>query len=178
MPASPLLRPFASAAERLVDRALCVAGAVAASQLPEFMQQYLQRLEGHLDEARIALSRFSLAASQSGLSLDQFADAAARNPDPAMARMAGVIREAAQRVDALDAADQALRHAGAWSRPLVFLSHLDPGIARATWALFRPAVPTTAEGLVYAVLGMAAALAVYHLALRSLAARLWPRKGA
>ena len=30
--------------EKLLDRALCVAGAVIFSQAPEFMQQYLQRL--------------------------------------------------------------------------------------------------------------------------------------
>ena len=53
----------------------------AFSQLPEFMQQYLQRLEGHLDEARLALERFKDAAAQSGMSLDQLVAGAVQNPD-------------------------------------------------------------------------------------------------
>ena len=34
------------AGDGLLDRALCVAGTVLFSQIPEFMQQYLQRLGG------------------------------------------------------------------------------------------------------------------------------------
>ena len=52
------LRPFLSAGEKLFDRALCVVGAILFSQLPEFFQQYLQRLGGHLDEARRQLEQF------------------------------------------------------------------------------------------------------------------------
>ena len=44
--------------ETLFDRVLCVGGAVTVSQAPEFIQQYLQRLGGRLDEARRQLSQF------------------------------------------------------------------------------------------------------------------------
>ena len=39
------LRPLMRAGSKLIDRVLCVAGAVLFSQLPEFFQQYLQRLQ-------------------------------------------------------------------------------------------------------------------------------------
>lgn len=149
-----------------MDRAVCVAGAVLFSQAPEFLQQYLQRLEGHLDEARLGLGRLRDAAAQSGMTLDQLASSAASNPDPALARLGAVVRESSARVDLLGAADAALRGASAWTRPFEFLAHADWGIARATLAIYRPAVPTTAEGLAYALAGMAAALALYHLAVR------------
>jgi nucleoside diphosphate kinase len=51
--------------ETLLDRVLCVAGAITLSQAPEFFQQYLQRLGGHLDEARRVLASFEAVARES-----------------------------------------------------------------------------------------------------------------
>ena len=167
MPPPRILRSASEGAEKILDRVLCVCGAVGFSQLPEFMQQYLQRLEGHLDEARLQLGRFKEAAAQTGTTLDQMIAGAAQNPDPAMARLGGVIRAAVARVDELGAADASLRNASAWTRPFAFLGHVDWGIARATWAIYRPAVPTTAEGLVYAAAGMVFALALYQVCIRA-----------
>ncbi len=161
-----IIRSASDGAERLLDRVLCVAGAVLFSQMPEFMQQYLQRLEGHLDEARLELGRFRDAAAQSGMSLDQLVAGTAQNPDPAMGKLGGVIRLAVARADELAASDAALRQASALTRPFVFLRHVDLGIARATLAIYRPAVPTTAAGLAYAGLGIILIMALDHLAVR------------
>jgi len=166
MSVPPIVGSAARGVERLIDRVVCVLGAVTFSQFPEFMQQYLQRLEGHFDEARLGVERFQQAASQSGMTLEQLIVGAGQNPDPSVARLSGVVREAVRRADELGAADAALRHASAWTRPFVFLAHLDGSIARATWDIYRPAVPTTAEGLVYAAVGVLAALCLYHLGIR------------
>jgi hypothetical protein len=150
------------AAEGLLDRALCVVGAVIFSQVPEFMQQYLQRLGGHLDEARRQLQQFQETAAQSGLTLDRLIGRTSANADPAVARLGEVMTAAVARVDTLESAQSALQHASLWTRPFVFLRHLDPAIAHATAAIFKPAVPTTIEGLVYALLGMLVLLGIYH----------------
>jgi hypothetical protein len=92
-----------------------------------------------------------------------------------MGRLGGVVRAALARVGELGAADDALRHASVWTRPFVFLAHVDWGIARATLAIYRPAVPVTAEGLSYALVGMVLALAAYHLGVRAPAAA-WLRR--
>ena len=173
-----IIRSASAGAERLLDRILCVVGAVLFSQLPEFMQQYLQRLGGHLDEARLQLDRLREAAARSGMTLDQLVSGASRNPDPSADRLAGMVRSSIARVDELSAAESAIRHASIWAKPFVFAAHLDLGIAKATWSIFRPAVPTTAEGLVYAAAGMAAVLAAYHLGVREPVARRFRRKAA
>lgn len=178
MPSYRIMRGAAAGAERLLDRVLCVAGAVLFSQLPEFMQQYLQRLGGHLDEARLELDRLREAAAHSGLALDQLVSSAGGSPDSPAGKLAGLFRSSLARVDELSAAESAIRHASAWARPFVFAAHLDPGIARATWSVFRPAVPTTAEGALYAGAGMVLALAAYHLGLRGPVARRLRRGGA
>jgi len=170
------VRSVLSAGEAFIDRVLCVAGAVAFSQVPEFIQQYVQRLGGHLDEARRQLEQFQATAAKSGLTLDQLIHATSATADPAVARLGTVIRASQARVEALAADEQAIRAAHLFDRPLVFLHHADPEIVRATWSIFRPAVPTTAEGLVYALVGMVIFLAFYHGAVRYPVNRAWRRR--
>ena len=171
------LRVLLGAGAGLLDRALCVFGAIIFSQVPEFMQQYLQRLGGHLDEARRQLAQFQATATQSGLTLDRFIAQTTANAEPSVARLGGVMTETVARVESLAAAQSALEHASLWSRPFIFLARLDLPIARATWGIFKPGVPTTLEGLVYALAGMLVMLAVYHFGLKRTAVRLYARRG-
>jgi hypothetical protein len=155
-------RALLGTGEKLFDRALCVVGAVVFSQAPEFMQQYLQRLGGHLDEARRQLAQFQNVAAQSGLSLEQFIRQTNANADLAVAKLGGVMNDAVVRVGHLETAQIAIQGASPLSRPFVFLQHVDPEIANATWSIYQPAVPTTVEGLLYALLGMAVFLGLYY----------------
>lgn len=164
------------AGDGLLDRALCVIGTVIFSQVPEFMQQYLQRLGGHLDEARRQLQQFHQVAAQSGLTLDRLIQQTTQNADTAVAKLGGVMTDAITRVESLEAAQSAMQQASLWSRPFVFLRHSDPDIANATWAIFKPAVPTTVEGLVYALCGMLVLLSLYHLGIKYPITRICNRR--
>lgn len=154
---------FRTLFDGLLDRVLAVVGAVLFSQAPEFFQQYLQRLGGHLDEARRTLAQFTLTATQAGTALDDFIRRTAVNADPAVARLAETMTAAVERVSSLTAAHDTLRDASAWTRPFVFLRHLDWDIARGTLGVFTPAVPVTLEGGLYALAGMLVFLGLYHL---------------
>ena len=171
-PAEKLL----GAGEGLLDRILCVVGAVAFSQAPEFMQQYTQRLGGHLDEARRQLIQFEQAAGQSGLTLERFIAQTSTNADTAVAKLGGVMTRAVSRVESLESAQNALQNASLWTRPFVFVRHLDSSIAHGTWSIFKPAVPTTAEGLIYALLGMLVLISLYHFGVKYPIARMRGRR--
>lgn len=174
-------RPVRSAlvaGEGLLDRVLCVVGALAFSQVPEFMQQYVQRLGGHVDEARRQLEQFRAAAAASGLTVEQLAAKAGQDPDSSVARLADVIRGTAARVNQLSADEIAIRTAPIAERPFVFLRHADPAIVRATWRVFQPAFPTTLEGLCYAIVGIVFLLAFYHGAVKWPVRRAWRRRRA
>ena len=118
------LRPLARAGDTLLDRALCVLGAVLLCQLPEFIQRYLQRLGGSLDEARRQLAQFTEVAALSRLTLAEFIERTGRTADASVARLAGVMRDAVFRVDTLAAAAAAIRGASRWRKPFVFFRHL------------------------------------------------------
>jgi hypothetical protein len=172
-------RPFALlflGLERFLERALCVIGALAFSQLPEFFQQYLQRLGGHLDEARRQLEQFRDTAAHSGLTLDQLIDQTNAAREPVVAGLGKVMADTELRVQVLSASEAAIRDASVWTRPFVFLRHCDPRIAHATWLAFKPAVPTTAEGALYAGAGMLVLLALYHGGVRYPVRRAWNRR--
>jgi hypothetical protein len=158
------LKPVGRFGESLLDRVLCVAGALSFAQAPEFFQQYLQRLGGHLDEARRVLARFESVAQASGVSLQELISLTRAQAAKPVANLGDVIAEAQARVASLAEAERALREAGAWSRPWAFFRHVDAEIARAAWEVFKPAVPVTPEGFCYAGAGMLAALGLYQLA--------------
>jgi hypothetical protein len=157
---------LASTGSGFLDRVLCVVGAVACSQGPEFIQQYQQRLGGHVDEAKRQIVQYENVAQQSGMTLDRFIAQTNANADAAVAKLGGVMNDAVSRLQYLESSQQALSQASAFERPFVFFRTMDSEIAEATWSVFKPAVPATAEGLVYAVVGMVLILTIYHLLFR------------
>jgi len=164
-----MLRRFAvafSLVEGFADRLVCVLGAVFAAQAPEFFQQYLQRLGGHLAEIGRQLAAFEAAAKAAGKPWAQFVADTATNPDPGLAKLGTTMADTAARADHLAAAHAALLDASVWTRPWAFLGHLDLEIARATAAVFKPAVPTTVEGAVYAAIGVSVAFGLWHFLVR------------
>lgn len=170
------LQSILTAVDSLIDRLLCVAGAVLFSQVPEFIQQYLQRLGGHLDEARRQMEQFRGIAARSGMTLEQLAARSQASAEDSVARLGQLIHDTVERVDVLAAADKALREASILDRPIVFLRHVDLSIARSTAAIFKPAVPTTLEGMIYAGAGVLLILALYHGAVRYSLRRAWQRR--
>ncbi len=170
------VRSFLGGIEGLFDRMLCVLAAALFSQFPEFIQQYLQRLGGHLDEAQRQLDQFRGVAAHSNLTLGQFIANTENSAEPTVAQLGQVMHATVQRVHDLAAAETAIRDASMFMRPVEFLRHMDFSIVRATWAMFKPAVPTTIEGLAYAAMGVLVVLVIYHGGVRYPVRRAWRRR--
>ncbi len=155
-----------TAIEGFLDRLVCVLGAVCAAQAPEFFQQYLQRLGGHLAEINRQLVAYHAAAQAAGKPLAQFIAETTAHADPGLAKLGTTMDATVQRAEHLAAAHFALTDASVWSRPWEFFAHLDVEIVRGTAAIYQPAVPTTAEGAVYAAVGLGVAFAIWHVFIR------------
>ncbi len=124
-------------------------GGAGASQWREFLQQYLQRLGGHLDEAR------HNAEHLTGLH-----DLAEGDEKQIVGNM---LASSEQRVDVLAGAIDSITTAEPWMQPVAFARQLDPLIARATLDMFQPAVPLDMVSLIWAGVGMLLSLMVYEL---------------
>ena len=144
-----------------------LAGAVAASQLPEYAQQYRQRLGGAIDEISRIMAEFDADAARLGLSREQGIARLSGNSDPFVTDRGARLREDSARLARLQRQFSYLQTAGPFARVAIMASDLDPSIARRAWGSFEPAVPVTIEG---AALGGAGFLAGYGM-LRFI---LWP----
>ncbi len=138
--------------------ALLVAGLF--SQEPEFLQQYTQRLSGRIDELTRQAREFEARVQAFGLTRDEAIALFKANPDPIVAAEA-VAREADLVLLArLERQRANLVGGSELSRLMALVGELDPDIARATYDDFKPAVPVTTQGLVFATSGFIAGLIV------------------
>lgn len=133
---------------RSITLVCAVVCGVIFSQLPEYTQQYRQRLGGAVDELQAVVASFDADASRVGYSRPQAIAALARADDPFPRERAKSMQETIERYERLTRQQAAFRTAGPFGRMAVLAEDFDPKLAENAWADFEPAVPTTIEGAV------------------------------
>ena len=141
---------------RIIAMFLGGIGAVGASQAPEFMQQYAQRLGGALDELAAIVRSFDQDAAREGLDRRAGLQRMESSPDTFVARRGRSYGETIRRYERLEAQRAALESPNGFSRMAALVGDLDRDIARRAMENYRPAVPVTAEGIAFALLGFLA----------------------
>lgn len=126
---------------------------LAGSQVPEFAQQYRQRLGGHLDELNRMLADFDAEVARLNLSREAAIGRLAGNPDSLARQRGEQVRADAERAARLEGQLRAYEQAGPFWRLLTFARQYEPEIARRAADHFEPAVPVTAEGFTAALGG-------------------------
>lgn len=124
--------------------------AVFLSQFPEFAQQYMQRLGGMLDALRPIVEQFDRSAAGVGLTRESLIERLQGNPDAVVVDITEANVTAIERFERLERQRADLVAAGEFGRLYVFLRDYDREVAARTYDDFRPAVPTTLEGIVHA----------------------------
>lgn len=123
-------------------------GGMGLSQAPAFTQAYLQRLGGHLDEARRTLDLV-----ERGILV----------PELTAAERSQAVAGFADRVAELEATYASIAESSPLMQPILMMRHADSEIARRAWEAFTPAVPVDAPSLIWTGLGVLAALLIYEL---------------
>ncbi|GGG73181.1 hypothetical protein GCM10011415_21790 [Salipiger pallidus] len=137
---------------RTIALAAGLTGAVGLSQFPEFTQQYTQRLGGAVDELARQIAEFDADAQGLGLDRELALGQLATGGDFGAARAESMTRTI-DRHDRLAADLAALEGRSAYERMTQAARFTDPEIAERTWQAYRPALPATPEGLVFAGVG-------------------------
>ncbi|MGD9915846.1 MAG: DUF2937 family protein [Rhizobiaceae bacterium] len=135
---------------------LAICGGVAASQAPEFAQQYRQRIGGAIDELGQVVADFDKDAAASGMTRDAALDLHERSLEPLFRARGQSARVAVTRYETLlrQQADFASR--SDYLQPFVLASS-DPVTLDGTWREFQPAVPVTAAGITWGGIGFVGA---------------------
>lgn len=147
----------------LLDRLLVVLGAFAGSQIPEFMQQYTQRLGGHVHELNRLINQLHGLALQSHKTLEQYIHKFLYNSDMDFIQQGEFMNQMLIRWENLDQILYRLNHSSIWERPYVFLTTLQSDIAESTLASFQPGLNLNLEGLSYAIIGMLGGWIFYQI---------------
>jgi len=124
------------------------AGGMSLSQAPAFTQAYMQRLGGHLDEARRTLGLVERGELLDNLNMVDRQEA---------------IRQFSERVEQLQQAYDAIAQASPIMQPVVMMRHSESEIAQRAWEAFSPAIPVDTASLVYTGVGIVVALLIYEL---------------
>ncbi len=135
---------------RILGLAAALSGAVAGSQLPEFSQQYRQRLGGALQELEHVVVRFEQDASAVGLTVESALTELETADHELFQRRGLSMRSHVSRYQQLKAQQLAFEQLDPLYRPLALLQGYDQVTLESTWAAFEPAVPLNASGGLWA----------------------------
>lgn len=138
---------------RLVAGAGGIGLAVVLSQFPEYAQQYTQRLGGAVDELRVITSDFDRAAQEGGLDRAQALQRYNASNDDFLAGRGTSMTATFQRYETLSRTLAEIEGAGPIQRLQSLPAYLDSDIGRRTLDAYRPAMPVTVEGILYAGAG-------------------------
>jgi hypothetical protein len=145
--------------------------AVVASQLPEYAQQYRQRLGGALDELNAQVARFDADASQSGITREEGVSKLQKSDDRLVQGRGEQMRDTIARRDRLQRQSEGFASAGSVARLVVLAKDFDPAVARGAYQDFEPGVPVTGEGIIAGLVGFIFGGGLIHLFARPLRRR-------
>jgi hypothetical protein len=137
--------------------------ALVASQLPEYAQQYRQRLGGAIDELNMLIQRFETEAAQSGMDQQQGITHLQQSDDRFVQQRGDQMRDTIVRRDRLAQQSEDFAKAGPVGRMFVLAEDFDPQIAARAYQAYEPAIPTTSEGLIAGIVGFMFGGGLLHL---------------
>ncbi|MBE7734051.1 DUF2937 family protein [Devosia faecipullorum] len=130
-----------------------IALAATLSQFPEYAQQYTQRLGGAVDELRVITEDFDRAATQEGLDRQAALQRYNNSSDSFLAGRGDSMGRTFQRYEHLSQTLARIEGAGPIERLQSLPAYLDSDVGRRTLDAYKPAMPVTLEGVLYAGAG-------------------------
>ncbi|TAL78101.1 MAG: DUF2937 family protein [Beijerinckiaceae bacterium] len=133
------------------------------TQMPEYWQQYRQRLEGAIDELSAIVMQFERDSAAQGMTMHKGIVHLEENSDP-LARSRGVaMQHTVSRLARLQRADAAFSAKSLPEKWWSLAANFDSAVATHAYHTYQPAVPTTSEGLIAGIIGFFVGGALIHL---------------
>ena len=130
-----------------------IALAASLSQFPEYAQQYTQRLGGAVDELRVITEDFDRAAQANNMDRQAALQRYNASSDTFLAGRGDSMEQTFVRYADLSETLARIQGAGPIERLQAMPDYLDTDIGRRTLENYKPAVPVTMEGILYAGAG-------------------------
>ncbi len=137
--------------------------ALLGSQLPEFAQQYRQRLGGALDELNRMVGQFDSEVAGQSLTRAQGLDRLAKNDDPLARQRAEAVSGEIDRATRLERQQDSMKSAGPLTRIAAMIENYDAPMLHQAIADYEPGVPVTVEALIIGAIGLVIGWSATHL---------------
>ncbi len=136
----------------LAERIFVFFMALFISQAPQYMNLYLNVLSGAKAAYEKSVKEIAEKANELGMTTQEFITDLVKSQSQAAKKSGELHQSQITHLKNAKKAFDAIKNAGAFSRPFVFLKHVDWSLAKSVQ--FQPAFPFTLEALIYVVVGI------------------------
>lgn len=134
---------------KTIDRVLFAVNFIIAVQLPAFIQQYSQRIAGHLDEAKLQLGNYQFIADQHYQGdLGKLVGQYQANSDPSIEAIGTLVNQLVLRTTELSQKVAHLQQSDYLDRMYYFFIDMDMSILQALIPSFQLSIPMETNALV------------------------------
>jgi len=133
---------------------LALVPALLFSQVPEFMQQYQQRLGGATDELGRIVRLFGEDSRRSGHDQQTALGLMEKNAERLVRDQAVRMKENITRLGRLREQQEVFRNGTIFDRFASFVTNSDADLLEATRQAYKPALPLGVEGWLFALVGL------------------------
>jgi hypothetical protein len=133
---------------------IAAAGLVSASQMPEFAQQYRQRLGGAVEELRVVVQDFDRDAQNSKMTRDEAIESLKRSAEQFPRDRGNSMERTVSRFENLTEQQARMESASPLTQAAYLFANPDRKLVSETWQVFEPAVPLNAPGAIWGGLGL------------------------
>jgi hypothetical protein len=137
---------------------------LAMTQLPEYAEQYRQRLGGAIDELSAVVARFDSDSQQQGLTEQGGIDRLHANSDPFVQQRGTQMQDLVARLQRLSETQKQMQSDGPVGRLATLATHYDRMVASRALQSFEPAMPVSLEAFVLGIVGFVFGGGLIHLA--------------
>lgn len=145
----------------LLERIVVFFAALLLSQAPQYMNLYLNVLSGAKAAYEKSVKEIGEKAGELGMSTKEFIDDLVKSQSQAAKKSGELHQNQIKHLDAAKKAFDAIKNASAFTRPFIFLKHVDWALAKNVQ--FQPAFPFTFEALIYVIVGIILGMILFRL---------------
>lgn len=146
-----------------LDKIFTIVVVLLFCQLPLFIEQYEMRLSGHVQESTLLVQELEKTAGKANRTLPEYIHKLLKADDHEASLAGGLFENALKRNKELVNAFTKLINANAFTKPFVFLLHIQRDVMSETYQDFTFGLSLTLETVLYALIGLLAAVALLQL---------------
>lgn len=147
--------------DAILDRTAALLGALIFIQIPGFMRQYMQRLEGAIDELSRQIQELTRLAKGNGKTLQQFIQKFLEAQDSDFHSQGEFLQGIIDRREELLHNLNSFKESSPLVKPFSFFFHIQKELASKTYQSYDLTFEFTIEGTVYLLIGLFVGYFIY-----------------